>query len=189
MSIGKLLFGLSAAAAVTSLATPAAAAVTVIGNNAARSCYLAAEAQSRPLPGAFETCDQALMQEALDLPDRVATLVNRGILQLRVGKIDAAVGDFDQAIALEPDQAEAYLNKGMAVLREGAGWQDAVALFDEALNRQTRRPELAYYGRGVANEMGGKLAAAYRDYRQASALAPRWREPKTELARFSVRQP
>ena len=189
MSIGKLLFGLSAATAVISLATPASAAVTAIGNSAARSCYLAAEAQSRPVPAALEICDQALVQEALDHSDHVATLVNRGILQLRVGRVDAAVEDFDQAIALDPRQAEAYLNKGMAVLREGAGWQDAVALFDEALSRQTRRPELAYYGRGIAYEMGGKVAAAYRDYKQASEIAPKWREPKTELARFSVRQP
>jgi tetratricopeptide (TPR) repeat protein len=186
MSIPKFLFALTAAA----IAVPAGAAVTVLGSTSARMCYLSAESRTRPASAHIDECDVALASEALSEHDRVATYVNRGILKLRLRRLDAAVADFDEAIRRNPDEAEAYLNKGMAALqREAPGWQEAVANFDTAIAKQTSRPELAYYGRGVANEMGGRIKAAYLDYKKANALAPEWREPKTELARFTVRQP
>ncbi|TFI59325.1 hypothetical protein E2493_05660 [Sphingomonas parva] len=182
---GRFLFALAATAA----AFPATAAVTVIGNSSARTCYLSAENRTRPGPSVLGDCDLALTAENLVTSDRVATFVNRGILKLRMGRTDAAIADFDAAIALDGDEGEAYLNKGMALLRMDQGWQQAVGLFDTALSKRTRKPEVAYYGRGIANEIGGKIRAAYDDYRQASALAPEWAEPKAELARFTVRQP
>jgi len=175
--------------AVASAAFPAAAAVTVIGNSSARTCYLSAENRARTGPSSLDDCDIALAGENLTNADRVATHVNRGILKLRMGRTDAAIADFDQAIALDANEAEAYLNKGMALLKVDQGWEQALGLFDTALSKQTSKPEVAYYGRGVANEMAGKIRAAYQDYRQASALAPDWADPKTELARFTVRQP
>lgn len=185
MRIRNFLFALTAAA----IAVPAGAAVTVLGSSSARMCYLSAESRTRPLLTDVYECDLAL-QTALSDADRVATYVNRGILKLRLGRVDGAVADFGEAIRRDPEEAEAYLNKGMAALRRDKdGWEEAVSMFDEAIAKQTRRPELAYYGRAVANEMGGRIKAAYLDYKKANALAPEWREPKTELARFTVRQP
>jgi tetratricopeptide (TPR) repeat protein len=76
----------------------------------------------------------------------------------------------------------------MAVLRMPEGEDQAVGLFDAALSKKTRKPAIAYYGRAVANELNGRIKEAYRDYRQANLIDPKWREPKTELARFTVRQ-
>jgi tetratricopeptide (TPR) repeat protein len=184
----KILFALAAALAASATALPAGAAVTVLGNSPARLCYLSAENRLRPPIAALVECDTALAIDSLATTDRVATFVNRGILKLRLGRTDSAIADFDSAIGLDANEAEAYLNKGMAILHREQGWEQALSLFDTAIGKRTRRPELAYYGRAVANEMGGRIAAAYRDYRQASALAPNWDDPKTELARFSVRQ-
>ena len=111
--------------------------------------------------------------------------MNRGILRLRRGQVDLSIADFDRAIALDPNQPEAYLNKGAALLRrENAG--EAMNLFTIALERNTSRPALAHYGRAVANETMGNLNAAYRDYTAASRIAPDWREPRQDLARFRV---
>ena len=176
-------------AAAAAIAWPAAAAVTVLGSSSARMCYLSAENGVRAVPANLADCDTALGSEGLTDADRVATFVNRGILKLRLGRLGEANSDFDAAIAQDPNQAEAYLNKGMVALRSEDSWQQALSLFDTALAKQTTRPELAYYGRAVANEMGGRIKAAYLDYRQASSLAPKWSDPKTELARFTVRQP
>ena len=55
-----------------------------------------------------------------------------------------------------------------------------------AFERNTTRPALAHYGRAIANETMGNLNAAYRDYTAASRIAPEWREPRQELARFRV---
>jgi len=175
-------------AAAILCAVPAGAAVTVIGNSAARTCYEAARSPLAPSYDGFKRCDFALDQEALSSYDIVATHVNRGILRLRKGQVDGAIRDFDDAIARDPNEAEAYLNKASAMLRRPQGWQDAVPLFDQALAKKTDRPELAHYGRAIAHEMGGNLKQAYLDYRQASVLAPKWKEPAAEMARFTVRR-
>jgi tetratricopeptide (TPR) repeat protein len=182
----KLRHFLVPAGAALAAAAPASAAVTVVGNSSARLCYDAAE-HNRVSGQALDHCDRALRDEQLTASDMVATYVNRGILKLRGGDAPAAIADFDAAIRTNPGEAEAYLNKGIAVLRVTNNRKDAVALFDMALARNTRRPAIAYYARAVAHELDGRLKQAYADYRQASAADPKWNEPKLDLARFKVR--
>jgi tetratricopeptide (TPR) repeat protein len=183
MRLGKFLI----TAAVAALAVPAAAAVTVIGSSSARLCYEAADARSVPAESHIGYCDDALRGEALTDYETTATYVNRGILKLRRGSVEAAIADFDTAIDRDPNEPEAYLNKGMAKLRLADGWDDAVPLFNIAIQKETRRPAIAYFGRAVANEMGGHIREAYLDYRQASRIDPNWKDPQKELARFTVR--
>ena len=183
MSIGRTLF----AAALAATAIPAGAAVTVLGSTSARMCFEAADTKIAPSREGITYCNQALAQENLSNYDMAATYVNRGILKMRVGDNDGAISDYDAALHSDPQQAEAYLNKGVALLHKPEGWAQAVPLFDTALEKKTRRPEVAYYGRGVANELGGNIKQAYFDYREASRIAPHWREPQAELTRFSIR--
>lgn len=168
-----------------SIAFPAAAGITVIGSSSARICYEAAEKDTWPSSEDMQRCNDALM-EALSYHDEVATYVNRGILHYRLGSIAASLRDFDRAIALDPDQAEAYLNKASA-LYKGGQVQAALPLFSVALEKKTKRPELAYYGRAVAHEDLGEVALAYHDYRRASEANPHWTVPRADLARFVVR--
>jgi tetratricopeptide (TPR) repeat protein len=184
MSIGRTLF----ASALAASAVPAVAAVTVIGSTSARMCFEAADSHLTPSQATLDDCDEALQQGNMSKYDTVATYVNRGILRLRAGRDDDAMADFDRALAQDPNQAEAYLNKGMALLRRDDAWQDAMAQFDTALAKKTRRPALAYYGRAVANELGGRVKEAYFDYREASRIEPKWRQPQIDLARFTVHQ-
>jgi len=175
------------AAALAALSTPCGAAVLVLGNSSARLCYEAAEARVAPARESLAQCDMALYGDALGYDDRVATFVNRGILRLRGGAVDSAIADFDSAIATDPNQAEAYLNKALALVRANRDWDGAIGLFNTALEKRTRKPALAYYGRAVAQEMQGRVRDAYLDYREASRLDPKWRDPQIELTRFSVR--
>lgn len=174
------------AAAALLVATPALAAVSVIGNSAARSCFLAAESRSAASMGVLQFCDDALHREALSDDEMVATFVNRGILKARMGNLDEAILDYDAALSRDPDEPEAYLNKGFALLHLSESAEQAKPMFDTAIAKKTRRPELAYYGRAVAHELAGEVRAAYHDYQQASRLNPKWRQPKEELARFRV---
>ena len=173
------------AALLAALAAPASAAVFVIGNSDARLCFEAADSPMLPGLRDMRRCDEALLHENLTNYEVVATHVNRGILRLRRGLSEGAVADFDRAIALDPNQPEAYLNKGAALIRR-QNPAEALQLFTVALERNTSRPAIAHYGRAVANEQLGNVAAAYRDYRRASELDPDWAEPRTELARFRV---
>lgn len=177
--------GLLLAVAVCALPVPAAAGVIVLGAGNARACYLAADSLMRPNAGDVQRCDDAVLEEGADRTRLVSTHVNRGIIRLRRGDARGAMADFNEATRLNPNEPEAYLNRGGLLLRD-AQTADAIGQFDSALARQTRRPELAYFGRAVAHEEAGNLRAAYSDYRRASELAPGWDSPRVELARFRV---
>lgn len=173
------------AALIAAVSAPAFASVQVVGNTNARMCFEAADSTMLPQPRHMRYCDEALLRDNLTAYEVVATHVNRGILRLRRGSVDGAIEDFDRAIALDADQPEAYLNKGSALmLRDNP--TEAARLFTVALRHNTRRPAVAHYGRAIANEALGNVGAAYRDYRQASLLAPDWDDPREDLQRFRV---
>ena len=184
MATGKYLLAAFAAA----VSVPALGAVTVVGSSSARMCFEAADSPLQPSIREMRYCDEALAQDALSEHDTVATHVNRGILKLRRNQVDAAIADFDQAIRIDPRQPEAYLNKGAALIRVNNP-TEALRLFTVALEYNTRRPEIAHFGRAIANESLGNVRAAYNDYRRASELDPDWDEPQTELRRFRVVSP
>jgi len=135
---------------------------------------------------ALDACNSALTREAITAEDVVATHVNRGVLRMRRGDLAGAVADFDEAVRRDPDQAEAYLNKGAAMIRVPGRADAAVTLFSAAIEKKTKRPAHAFLGRGIAYEELGNLKSARADYRSASVAAPRWEQPRLELARFKV---
>jgi tetratricopeptide (TPR) repeat protein len=182
MTFSKILFP----AAVFLTSAPLVAGVVVIGTTSARSCYEAAEASSSPSLDQLSQCDRALTLEPLTEYEVVATHVNRGILHVRRGNADSGIRDFDRAIALNPSEPEAYLNKAAALIRAGQA-QAALPLLDTALAKKTKKPALAYFARGIAHEELGKVQSAYRDYRRASNADPKWALPRNELLRFKVR--
>ena len=183
---------LSTLLAIAFLGTlPAHAAIQMIGDTPAIACAKAAADQqsganiSTPSQrGALALCNKALADKLLP-KDRTATLVNRGIIQAAAGNSQAALADYNDALARAPELASAYLNRG-AVLMQVGRFQDARSDFDRALALNTDRPAIAYFNRGMANEKLGALPAAYRDYKQAQTLAPDFKPAGVELARFQV---
>ena len=168
-------------------AAPAAASVVVVGSGDARLCFQAADSPMLPQVTDIRHCDDAIAEGALTTYEMVATHVNRGILRLRRNQIDESIADFDAAMRLDPNQPEAYLNKGAALIRR-ENPSEAAQLFTVALEHNTRRPEVAHYGRAVANEALGNVREAYQDYRLAAELAPGWSAPRADLQRFRVVQ-
>jgi tetratricopeptide (TPR) repeat protein len=173
-------------AALLFLASPAVAAVTVIGGSSARVCYEAADSPLGPTAGELAACDHALTAEQLVPSDVVATRVNRGILRVRAGRLDDGIADFDAAIALDPSVGEAHFNRGVAFLRRNRA-AEALPSFAIAVEGASMRPALAHFGRAAAYEALGDLRAAYADYRRASEIEPDWDRPRAALARFTVR--
>lgn len=179
---------LTFAAGITILAFPLCAAqggIITIGEGFARSCYESSEAQVST-PAAIEACGRAFSEQALDPHDEVATHVNRGILYYLSGNLTAAQFDYDAALALNPNEPEAWLNKGMAALK-ARNSTAAAPMFDKALALRTVRPALAYYGRAIVHEDSGNVRQAYADLQRARDLEPRWALPGEELKRFIVR--
>ena len=163
----------------------AASAAAVIGTGFARSCFDAATRQ-RSLREALRLCDSALLDDALAVRDRAATLVNRGIINMQARKFDAALADYDAAIKLSPETAEAWINKGIALVQIGNRDAEAVALLTEGIARSPQQPAVAYYSRAIAYEGLGRPRQAYEDYSRAALLDPEWTEPAEQLQRFKV---
>lgn len=180
-------FALASAAAVAAVfaASPAVSGITVLGNSLGRSCYEAARDNNGSL-SALLGCDAALDAGTMSAHDVVATFVNRGIVKINANRHRDAIADFDRAIALNPNEPESYLNKASAIVRMGGDTQQAIALFSEALQRDTRKPEFAYFGRAIAHEVSGDVTSAYRDYQRARQANPKWEDPQRELTRFRV---
>lgn len=178
----KRLLPLLLAAALIAPTAPAGA--TILGVTRARSCF---EAASRRTPSrdALRTCDSALQEDALPLRDRAATLVNRGILHMQSEKIDAALADYDAAIRIEPATAEAWVNKGIALIKVGRDAEAADAI-SHGLTLSPTNPAIAHYSRAFAYEAMGKVREAYEDFGRAAALAPGWTEPYEQLRRFKT---
>ena len=176
--------------AASALAFPVAAhasSMVIGGSGLARQCYEAADAEIATVQS-LETCNRAIAEEPLAFDDQVATFVNRGILRAHMADFTGALSDYDRAIRMDPGEPEAYLNKATLVLKQQHDWRGARDLFDAAIARRTRHPEFAYYGRAIANELAGDYAGAMADYQKASALAPKWEQPRKELTRFTVRE-
>ncbi|MDY7232711.1 tetratricopeptide repeat protein [Hyalangium rubrum] len=180
----KLWLGGVALAGLTLGAVPADASVKVIGRGEGRLCYEYAKTGHSSEPG-IESCTRALTEQALTPEDRAATFVNRGILHMYAKDFARALTDYEEAITLKPSLADAYVNKGVALVNLGRD-AEAVTAIGQALELNTVRPEIAYYTRGIANEMLGNMREAYNDYRQAVALKPEWKEPQAQLRRFAV---
>ena len=168
-------------------AASAPASILVVGGNMARSCYLAAEAKSLGRD-ALESCNRALADEPLTREDRVATYVNRGIIYFRQAAVPQATADFDRALALDPAEPDAWLNKAVMLVQYGHS-DEAMPMIEKAIDLKTRRPAVAYFVRALIHEERGNLRAAYADLQHAKALEPNWRQPAIELARYQVRQP
>ena len=96
-----------------------------------------------------------------------------------------AVQDYDEALRMDPQQPEAWLNKAVLVLDKGDS-RSASQLAQKALNLRTQKPGVAMYIRAVAAEDSGNVSAAYADYSRAAQLEPGWALPKEELKRYKV---
>jgi tetratricopeptide (TPR) repeat protein len=123
----------------------------------------------------------------LSSSDLVATHVNRGIIHALRADYSKALSDYDRAISLDPDEAEAFLNKGLLLLRTANRDREALEAIDSAITKNTSKPALAYFARAVAHEGLGHTEAAYRDFQRAATLDPQWQLPLRELSRFKKR--
>lgn len=179
-----LLLGAALGLSAISSAAIADESAFTLGGSAAQTCYISA-AERRHDVQSINECTYALNEKSLTGFDRAGTFVNRGILYLFAGNQASAVRDFDEAIAMDPMQAEAWLDKAVALVNSGNS-SAALDLADRALKLRTQKPALAYYVRGLAFEQQGQLRDAYGSLTTAHRIDPNWNEPTNELARYRI---
>ena len=91
-----------------------------------------------------------------------------------LGKLDytKAIGDFTEAIRLDPNYTHAYTNRGAAHSKKG-DYAEAITDFTEAI-RLDPNDALAYFNRGRTYYTQGKLHKAISDYSEAIRLDPNY---------------
>ncbi|HUI08239.1 MAG TPA: tetratricopeptide repeat protein [Verrucomicrobiae bacterium] len=104
---------------------------------------------------------------------------NLGNVYWREGKINDALGHYEQALRLNPDYAEAHNNLGNVFWREGK-ISDAIEHYEQALRLNPDSPE-AHYNLGSVLAQTGKTTEAIAHFEQALRLKPDYAEAHENL--------
>lgn len=119
---------------------------------------------------------------------RATLLMDRGVIHAKLGDNEAALRDYDAAIAINARLGEAYVGRA-GVLTELKRYGQAQADIAAAISVGASNLYAAFYARAVIAEEAGDIRSAYRDYKQALALNPGYLPAQRELARFKVAAP
>lgn len=103
------------------------------------------------------------MEQALEFYDR-------GVEQAKRGETQAAIREFDRALRLNPELADAYYRRGLARFDLGQ-FQAAIADYTQTLHLQPERADV-YLGRALVQLALGELQGALADVNQAIQLQP-----------------
>lgn len=162
----RLLIGI--ALSLVSAAASAQLSVSTFGATEAQSCYQDARSDSAT---SVDSCDAALAGQALTKRDRLATLVNRGIIHNRAGRLSEALADFDKALEGDGALGEAFLNRGNAQFLAGR-YDLAIADYEESLDTDLSKPWVAWYNIGLARAALKDARGARTAYERALAINP-----------------
>ncbi len=159
--------------------------IITFGSTDAELCYSAAEMAevSVASPG---HCDTALKDRSLLKKDRIATLINRGILYNHRGDYTAAIADFEAALALDPEASAAYVNRGNTYFSTQQ-FDLAIDDYSTSLQMNPRNPYIAHYNRGVANEAKKKTKLAFADFVRVTELRPDWEPALTRVQQYRAK--
>jgi tetratricopeptide (TPR) repeat protein len=100
--------------------------------------------------------------------------LKRGEAAAGVHKYDEAIADYNMAIRLRPDYAEAYNDRGHAYHWKGGNGDRALADFTRAIELRPNYPT-AYNNRGVVHMAGGHAEKGIPDFDRALELNPTFR--------------
>jgi len=116
------------------------------------------------------------------------THLDHGRACLDKGKYDDAIADYTKAIALNPNDATAYSNRGVAYGSKGA-FDRAIADYTKAIALKPNVAlayTLAYTNRGYTHEKKGDKEQAIADFRKALEIDPSDQYAKESLKRLGV---
>ncbi|HXV37775.1 MAG TPA: tetratricopeptide repeat protein [Myxococcota bacterium] len=155
------------------LGTAQANSQVVAGNPDALECFRATTLPDTAAATSIASCNAALNARRVTRKERASILVNRGILHNHVGDYTAAIRDFENALELVPNFAEAYINRGNALFYQGKV-DAAIEDYSRAIQYESGKLHTAYFNRGLVNEKRKQHELAYADFVRANELKPDW---------------
>ena len=138
--------------------------------------------------------DEAIVayDKAIEITPRSSYYYNRGNCYYNRGKIELALKDYNQALAIEPNHANAYGSRANLYKKQGKA-ELALEDYNQALTIEPNHAR-AYISRGRLYEEQEKTELALADYTQALTIDPNYanayynrgrlyhKQEKTELA-------
>jgi tetratricopeptide (TPR) repeat protein len=109
----------------------------------------------------------------------LAAHIGLGLALVRVGKVQEAIGHYEQALRFDPDSLKAHYNLGNALLRVGRV-QEAIGHYEQAVRLEPDYAD-AHNNLGAALVRQGRLQEAIGHYEQAVSLAPDFAEAQYNL--------
>lgn len=140
--------------------------------------YLALEAGDDAR--AVELYTRAIEVPGLGTRRLASAYFNRALAQRRLGKLDLALSDYNQAVELWPSYARAYNNRGYLYLLKGNNVQ-ALRDLSQSLMLQPDNP-LAHVGLGVAYQRIAMYDWAEMEFKRAIEVNPNYVEAYQRLA-------
>ena len=187
----KLFLAAAALAVLTTTALAGPQVQQVIYNvDAVSKCSQAANGLNNPqtnlradLKDGLQACSVALSDPAMT--HRAALMLDRGVIEVRLGDTSAALKDYSGAITLDGTLGDAYISRA-GLMVEMKRYDEARADIAQGIALGAGNLHVAYYSRAVIEEEGGDVKSAYRDYKQALAIRPDFAPAIRELSRFKV---
>jgi lipoprotein NlpI len=123
---------------------------------------------------ALEGCTALIESGRLSEEDAFKVLLIRGVAYRNKGNYDQAIQDFDKAIRLKPDIAEAFNNRGVTYDYKG-DYELAIQDYNHVIKL---RPDYApaFNNRGLVYHEKGEYDRAIQDFDQAIRLKPGYAE-------------
>ncbi len=118
----------------------------------------------------FEQAEALLVRAIAGGMDSSAAHFNLGKVRQMLGKLDAAVHDFDEAIRREPAHIDAYISRAIA-LRSAEAFEEAAATLEHAILLSPYHAELHFHYGNVMHDLQDRRAAIDA-YETALVLKP-----------------
>jgi tetratricopeptide (TPR) repeat protein len=129
----------------------------------------------------------ALWNRYLPREFKPRTLNNRGLAFEAIGDFDSAMRDYQLAIRLNANYAEAFSNRGSLHRRFGRHDQ-AIVDYDLALRNGHPYPKFVFVWQGMSLEAQDKRREAMDAYRRALSIDPNFELAKANLSRLEQTQ-
>jgi tetratricopeptide (TPR) repeat protein len=114
----------------------------------------------------------AVYDEAIAIQPHAYLYYNRGNAKLDLKRYEEAIFDYNQALALEANDADAYYNRGLAKAKLQR-YEEAIADYDEAIRLQPTEAS-SYYDKACVFALTNRLEDCFRSLKQAFELDPHW---------------
>jgi tetratricopeptide (TPR) repeat protein len=144
------------------------AAELLVADEAALACHHEASA-SEPNP---EPCDVFLKLTAASTSEarrQAAAHNNRGLIMARLGGLEAALADFEAALALTPASSAAEVNRGTVLFQMGL-YPDALSAFETVIANDDEHRAAALFNRSFVYRALGELDLAAADLASAAEM-------------------